>query len=52
LKIISNEDTEIKIKLKGTLLNPSLIKEVSNGKYLYRGYKKIAIMNGMIGQLK
>ena len=48
LKFISNQDTELIMKLKATILNDELRREVAHGKYMYEEDKTV-ILSGMIG---
>ena len=48
LKFISNQDTNLNIKLKGTLLNDELRKEMATGPYKYNGKNNLVIIGGMI----
>jgi len=49
LKFISNQYTNLNIKLKGTLLNDELRKEMATGPYKYNGKNNLVIVGGMIG---
>ena len=49
LKFISNQNTDLTIKLKGTLLNNELRRKVASDKYMYKGENKLVILRGMIG---
>jgi len=48
LKIISNKDTNLTFKCKGTMLNKALKIDVFKGKYLYQGENNTTIWNGLI----
>jgi hypothetical protein len=48
LKIITNQDTDLTIKLKATILDDELRREVAHGKYMYEEDKTV-IVGGMIG---
>jgi len=48
LKFISNQNTDLTIKLKGTLLDDELRRKVATEKYMYKGENKLVILRGMI----
>ena len=49
IQVMSDQDCNLTINLKGTILNDHIRKEVANYKHMYYGNEKIIIMNGMIG---